>query len=168
MRVMHLLNHCNRGNGHVHVAVDLACAQSMNGYTVAFASGGGCFENLLRQNNVVLVHLTNTRPRPLSASKALAQLVIACRKFQPNLLHAHMMTGAVLGFIASKLTRVPLITTVHNSFDRHSALMRLGTRAVAVSSAERNQLVARGYGPDQLDVVLNGPIGTPRRTYFPG
>ena len=47
MRILHLLNHTNRMNGHVHVAVDLSCAQIKSGHSVAVASGGGDFDALL-------------------------------------------------------------------------------------------------------------------------
>ena len=37
MRILHLLNHTNRLNGHVHAAVDLACAQKKRGHEVCVA-----------------------------------------------------------------------------------------------------------------------------------
>jgi hypothetical protein len=40
MKIMHLLKHCQECNGHVHVAVDLACAQVGLGHEVVFASAG--------------------------------------------------------------------------------------------------------------------------------
>jgi glycosyltransferase involved in cell wall biosynthesis len=60
------------------------------------------------------------------------------------------------------------VTTVHNSFDRHSFLMRLGDRVVAVSEAERRLLVDRGFAPDRIDVVLNGPNLSPRESFGEG
>jgi glycosyltransferase involved in cell wall biosynthesis len=35
MRIMHFLNHTPASNGHVHVAVDLACVQSKMGHSVS-------------------------------------------------------------------------------------------------------------------------------------
>jgi glycosyltransferase involved in cell wall biosynthesis len=78
-----------------------------------------------------------------------------------------MMSSAVFGYFASKLAGVPLVTTMHNSFDGHSGLMRLGRIVVAVSSAERNFLLTRGFDPDQVVVILNGPNGSPRENFRP-
>ncbi len=90
------------------------------------------------------------------------RLVSEVRRFRPDVLHAHMMSSALQGFVAGRLLRVPLVTTVHNSFDRHSFLMRVGRRVVAVSEAERRTLLARGYPAARLVTVLNGTIGSPR------
>lgn len=156
-----MLKHCYNGNGHVHVAVDLACTQVGAGHDVAFASSGGSYESLLTEHGVSVT----TLPAPdglrgtTSSIRALVDLV---RRYRPDVLHAHMMTSAVMGFIASKTMRVPMVTTVHNSFDRHSVLMRLGKVVVAVSDAERRLLLSRGYPARSLVTVLNGAVGSPR------
>jgi glycosyltransferase involved in cell wall biosynthesis len=77
-----------------------------------------------------------------------------------------MMASAVFGYLVSRLCRVPLVTTVHNSFDRHSVLMRLGDKVVAVSEAERKFLLQRGFRESQLAVVINGPNHSPREDYL--
>ena len=75
-----------------------------------------------------------------------------------------MMSSAVLGRVAGTLLGVPLVTTVHNSFDRHSRLMRLGDAIVAVSRSERELLLARGFPEHRLAVVVNGTLGSARST----
>ncbi|NKF33782.1 glycosyltransferase, partial [Pseudomonas sp. BGM005] len=50
MRILHILNHTRRLNGHVHAAVDLACAQVRLGHQVYVASEGGDFDALLQSN----------------------------------------------------------------------------------------------------------------------
>lgn len=165
MRIIHLLNHCNHGHGNAHVAVDLASIQSKNGHAVVYASAGGDYEDLLRSYGVGLERIVQNSPA--GAPKALGQLLRLCRRFKPDLIHAHMMSGAVIGYAASIPARVPLVTTVHNSFDPHSVLMRLGRRVVAVSEAENRSLRAQGYKPQQLEVVLNGPNEGPRENYMP-
>jgi glycosyltransferase involved in cell wall biosynthesis len=76
-----------------------------------------------------------------------------------------MMAGAVFGYLGSIFSRAPLVTTVHNSFDKHSILMRLGDRVVAVSEAERKSLLDAGYKPSKLRVVINGPNHSPRDNF---
>ncbi len=144
MRIVHLINHCGRG-GNVMVPVDLACEQAANGHSVVYASGGGHYEMLLASCGVRHLRLPQTLRNPLVAARGLRQLVEFCRAFKPDVLHAHMMSGAVLGYVASRILGIPLVTTVHNSFHKHSQLMRLGDRVVAVSYAERELLLSQGY-----------------------
>jgi glycosyltransferase involved in cell wall biosynthesis len=96
------------------------------------------------------------------ASHSARELLSLARSFRPDVLHAHMMSSAVLGFAVSKVIRAPLVTTMHNSFDRHSVLMRLGKVVVAVSDAERRLLLSRGYPSRRVVTVLNGADESPR------
>lgn len=161
MKILHVLKHCHDGNGHVHVAVDLACVQAATGQEVVFASAGGFYETLLAAHGVE--HVTIPHPGGVLGTAGTARALLALtRRLRPDVMHAHMMTSAVLGWVVSKLTGVPLITTMHNSFDRHSVLMRLGKVVVAVSEAERNLLLSRGYPGAQVVTVLNGANGSPR------
>jgi glycosyltransferase involved in cell wall biosynthesis len=124
MRIVHLLNHTMRMNGHVHAAVDLACAQAKLGHAVAVASGGGDFDALLGTNGVRCFVVSHER--------------------------------------GIEMLRRPLITTVHNEFQKSSLLMGLGTRVIAVSSAVGQSMQKRGIPRARLDVVLNGTIGSAR------
>jgi glycosyltransferase involved in cell wall biosynthesis len=162
MRILHLINHCNFGNGSVHVAVDLACAQAERGHAVAVAADGGDYLDLLMDHGVRYEPLAQRQTNPIRLMVSVAGVIRICHSFKPDVVHAHMMAAAVFGKMASILFRIPLVTTVHNSFDRHSVLMRLGDRVVAVSNAERALLVDRGYNPKKIHVVLNGPNGSPR------
>jgi glycosyltransferase involved in cell wall biosynthesis len=166
MRVVHIIKHCGYGNGSVHVAVDLACVQAQAGYDVTFVSSGGTFEPLLAQNGVLHINLSHEQNRPMSVLRTGYKLARLARRLRPDVLHAHMMSSAIVGYAASKLSGVPLVTTVHNSFDRHSVLMRLGRKVVAVSDAERQQLLRKGYKSDQLVAVMNAPNNSPREMFM--
>jgi len=125
-RIIHLSKHCVDGNGHVHVAVDLACLQADAGCEVLFISGGGTYEPMLKENNVRHITLEQDYKNPLAMLKTTWELARVVRSFRPDVLHAHMMGSALVGYLVSLVSRVPLITTVHNSFDAHSVIMRLG------------------------------------------
>jgi glycosyltransferase involved in cell wall biosynthesis len=161
MRIMHLLKHGAQGNGHVHVAVDLACVQADNGHQVAFVSSGGSYDALLAAHHVEVATIPESGGVRKTSQSANALLKLS-RSFRPDVLHAHMMSSAVLGFAVSKVVGAPLITTMHNSFDRHSMLMRLGKVVVAVSEAESRLLLSRGYPSRRVVTVLNGADGSPR------
>jgi glycosyltransferase involved in cell wall biosynthesis len=148
--------------------VDLACVQADAGYQVTVVSAGGTFEPLLAEHNVRHVTLKHEQSKPLDLLIASWKLVRYVHSTNADILHAHMMSSALIGYVASKLTGVPLITTVHNSFDRHSAIMRVGRRVVAVSRAERDYLLSRGFPFNRVDVVMNAPVMSPRESFMKG
>lgn len=166
MRIIHLVNHCTRGHGNVHAAVDLACQQAKNGDRVVYMSEGGNFEPLLAAAGVEHRSLKQNIRKPLPAAAAQVKLIREIRTFRPDVVHAHMMSGAVLGYVATRLTGTPLVTTIHNSFDSHSQLMKLGDLVVAVSRAEREALIARGFDPKRTISIVNAPLGGHRLEQF--
>jgi glycosyltransferase involved in cell wall biosynthesis len=161
MRILQLLNHTRRLNGHVHAAVDLACAQARLGHQVAVASSGGDFDHLLASNNVEAMQLSiERRPEKLLASAS--RLYRLARDWRADIVHAHMMTSAVLAWPICKLLGIPLVTTVHNEFEKSAILMGLGARVIAVSAAVGQSMRNRGVPQSRLRVVLNGTIGAAR------
>jgi glycosyltransferase involved in cell wall biosynthesis len=165
MRILHLVNHCIYGNGSVHVAVDLACGQAQLGHEVMYASAGGQYLELMSKQGVICEHLVQRELKPVALTRSLFRLIQICRTFKPEIIHAHMMAGAAFGKLVSVLFRIPLVTTVHNSFDRHSLIMRLGNKVVAVSNAERELLIKRGFNPQKVVAILNGPNFSPRDSH---
>ncbi|WP_040675156.1 glycosyltransferase family 4 protein [Rhizobium grahamii] len=161
MRILHVLNHTQRLNGHVHAAVDLACAQVAQGHDVCVASGGGDFDGLLKRKGVHTVFVDHKRSFP-NLAKALVHLRSHIRSFHAEIVHAHMMTSAVLAFPVCRLSGIPLITTVHNEFEKSATLMGLGTRVIAVSDVVGASMQKRGVPSSRLRVVLNGTIGSAR------
>ena len=159
LRIVHLLNHTHRLNGHVHAAVDLACAQSRLGHDVTICSGGGSFDDLLLANGVAVVRIVQER-RPLAVLRAVPALAQLAR--HADVMHAHMMTSALLALPGCVLSRVPLVTTVHNAFQRSAIAMGVGRRVIAVSAAVGRSMARRGIPAGRLRVVLNGTIGAAR------
>lgn len=162
MRIMHFLNHLRPLNGHVHVAVDLACGQADLGFPVGIASGGGeIFEPLLQAHHVEHWRINQAR-RPLNLLRALLRLRRTIIAFRPDVIHAHMMTSAVLAALLRPFFKFKLVTTVHNEFSHSAILMGLGDRVVAVSQAVAASMERRGIPRKKMRVVLNGPLGSPR------
>ncbi|MFW7414190.1 glycosyltransferase family 4 protein [Demequina sp. SO4-18] len=166
LRVVHALKHGKRGNGSVHVAVDLACSQSDAGHQVWFAAAPGSYDDLMREHGVHVVvqpELTSARSFARGASGLLALV----RSIDADVIHAHMMSSAATAWAVSRVTGATTVTTLHNSFDRHWWLMRAGKVMVAVSEAERALLRDRGVPPRKVRVVLNGAIGSAREELPP-
>ncbi|MCF2145956.1 glycosyltransferase family 4 protein [Desmonostoc muscorum LEGE 12446] len=160
MRIIHILNHVQEiGNGIVNVAVDLACLQAKSGHEVAVISAGGEYEVLLKNFGVKHYELDQTR-KPISMIKAAIGYRSLAAGFQPDIVHAHMMTGVLLARLFQN--RYALVSTVHNEFQRASVLMGLADRVIAVSQAVRDSMARRGVPENKLRVVCNGTLGSPR------
>ena len=166
LRIVHLIKHCGYGNGNVHVAVDLACVQAKAGHDVTFVSAGGTFEPLLEEYKVRHIKVDHDQRRPLAVLRAMWTVTRLVRRTKPHVINAHMMSSALVGWVASVLGRVPLVTTVHNSFDKHSVIMKLGRRIIAVSQAERDSLLKKGYKSDRLVAIMNAPANSPREAFM--
>jgi len=127
------------------------------------ASQGGDFDALLGTNGIETFVVDHER-RPVPILKSMIGLTTLLRRWRPDIVHAHMMTSAVLAWPACKLNGVALVTTVHNEFEKGAILMGLGDRVIAVSAAVARSMQKRGISASRIDVVLNGTIGSARMT----
>ena len=164
MRILHLANHCHEiGNGIMNVAVDIACSQASAGHDVAFASAGGSYVELLGRYGVEHILLPQNWRAVWTLPRAAWSLHRLLRRWNPDIVHAHMMTGALLGRLVRGRSRWRLVTTVHNEWQRSAIMMGAGDRVIAVSAAVAAQMAARGIRAEKIDVVRNGPLNSPRR-----
>jgi glycosyltransferase involved in cell wall biosynthesis len=162
MRIIHILNHVQEvGNGIVNVAVDLACLQAKNSHALGVASAGGEYETLLADYGVKHFPLDQAR-KPFNLIKAAKHYQAIVQEFQPDIVHAHMMTGVVLARTLRARARYALVSTVHNEFQRSAVLMGLADRVIAVSQAVADSMARRGVPQHKLRVVSNGTLGSPR------
>jgi glycosyltransferase involved in cell wall biosynthesis len=162
MHILHILNHIQKlGNGIVNVAIDLACLQAKAGHTVAIASQGGDYEALLSEYGVKHFTLDQTRT-PGNLIQAAQKYRSLIQTFQPDIVHAHMMTGVVLARVLRGNADYAIVSTVHNEFQRSAILMGLADRVIAVSQAVAESMERRGIPSAKLSAVFNGTLGSPR------
>ena len=162
MRVLHILNEIREiGNGIVNVAVDLACLQAKIGHDVAVVSGGGEYESLLAEYGVKHFQLDQSR-KPGKIIKAALGYRKIIQEFQPEIVHAHMMTGIVLAKFLKGSANYGLVSTVHNEFQRSAIVMGLADRTIAVSKAVAKSMAKRGIPKQNLRVISNGTLGSVR------
>ena len=162
MRILHTLNHIQEiGNGIVNVAVDLACLQAEAGHRVVVASAGGEYDRLLARYGVEH-RLLDQRRQPLNLLRAAGHYRSLIQTVQPDIVHAHMMTGMILARTLRERASYGLVSTVHNEFQRSAILMGLADRVLAVSQSVANSMARKGIPQSKLRVVCNGTLGSPR------
>ncbi len=149
------------GNGITNSTVDLA-ALSAARHDVAVASAGGDFEPMLRDFGVTLFRLDQRRT-PLRIARAAVNFRRIVARFDPNIVHAQMMTGAVLARALRFRSRYRLVTTVHNEFQRSAIAMGVGDLVTTPSSEVAKAMARRGIAEAKLRVVSVGALDGPRR-----
>ncbi|AYB46921.1 glycosyltransferase family 4 protein [Paenibacillus lautus] len=168
MNILHIANHVKQsGNGIVNVMIDVACEQAMLGHKVAVASEGGEYSALLRQHNIEHYKLDQTR-KPLQIMQAFFRFRDIVKRFQPDVIHAHMMTGALLSRYLKGFNKYKIVTHIHNEFQRSADYMKVGDTVIAVSHAVAKSMAKRGVDSRKLRVVLNGTIGSRRNEQSAG
>jgi glycosyltransferase involved in cell wall biosynthesis len=162
MQILHILPDVREvGNGIVNATVDLACEQSRLGHGVSIASAGGEFEGLLAAHHVehVSFGVSRSPSRLLAVRRRLGTVIDSIR---PDVIHAHTVTTALTVRASRLMTRPPLVTTVHNEFNRSASLMAVGDLVIAPSQAVAARLRRRHVPRHKIRVVLNGTLGSPR------
>jgi glycosyltransferase involved in cell wall biosynthesis len=161
MRILHLVNHCGKANGHVNVSIDIACTQARNGHVVGYACSKGDYIPLLESYGIKVFTVEEPHREIFKFFMAQYQLWSAIQQFKPDVIHAHMAAQSVL-IQPYRLFGYKVVTTVHNEFDRSVWLMGFATRVVAVSKAGYEAMLRRGFSKKRVRIVLNGSVGSPR------
>jgi glycosyltransferase involved in cell wall biosynthesis len=168
MRILHILRHVRAsGNGIVNAVVDLACAQAEKGHSITVVSTGGEYEELLARFDVGHYTIEPAR-KPGSILAAAATYRRILTETKPEIVHAHMVTEMLVARACGVGVDHRLISTVHNSFARHTGRTKavafaLAHRVIAVSDAVASEMCRHGLPKRKVRVVLNGSIGSPRR-----
>jgi glycosyltransferase involved in cell wall biosynthesis len=161
------------GGAQIHVR-DLAAAVAAQGHSPAvITSGSGTFIDDLRSRGIPVKVLRNLAVpiHPLRDLRALREIRAALTELRPDLIAAHSSKAGILGRIAGRSLRVPVVFTVHGwAFTPgvpplHATIYRqaerlvapLATRFITVSEFDRQLgLAARIAGADRMVTVHNG------------
>ena len=167
MKILHVANELvDTGNGIVNSAVDLACTQSMAGHDVSFITSGGGHVPLLGKYNVRHFKVSLYPRRAFQLLRDLPRLKYIVQSEQPEIIHAHMVTNAVLMRLGRSLAgfgNYGLVTTIHNEWRLTSHLMRAGDRVIVLSDHGKKTFINRGFPDHKLRIVPHGILHSPRR-----
>ncbi|HEX3236571.1 MAG TPA: glycosyltransferase family 4 protein [Gemmatimonadales bacterium] len=174
MRIAYIVTRADPiGGAQIHVR-DLAAAVQAQGHAATvITSGSGPFIDGLRAQHtptVVLRHL-GVPIRPAEDVRALREIRAVLRDLRPDLVTAHSSKAGVLGRLAGRSLRIPVVLTVHGwSFTPgipavQAALYRqierfvgpLASRIITVSDFDRQlALDAHVAGENRVVTVHNG------------
>lgn len=167
MRVLHVING-EYYSGAERVQDLLAVGLRQLGYAPAFACVKPGIFPQKRVAKEIPLHETPMSSRfDMRAALRLAGLI---RMHRYSIVHTHTPRGAIVGRLASTLTRVPMIHHVHSPTTRDSErfianfinaaserVSLLGVeRIITVSNSVMEYMADQGFGVDRLRVVHNG------------
>ncbi|MBI3322051.1 MAG: glycosyltransferase family 4 protein [Candidatus Omnitrophica bacterium] len=163
MKILLLTTHLDTGGIPVYV-VSLARGLKRHGHEPVVLSNGGWMEKQLTEEgiaNLTVSCRTSSELNPKLWLKVFPRLLRAIREERPHLLHAHTRVTQVLGWAASLITRVPLVTTCHGLYK-----YRIGRRifrcwggsVMAISEPSMQRLVEQYKlaPPHQVALIWNG------------
>ncbi len=166
MKILHIANEVvDTGNGIANAAVDLACSEAELGHDVSFVSSGGAYIKLLADYHVHHYEIRQKPSRVAELASDIPRLRSIVRDIQPDIVHAHMMLGAVLMRLGRDLFGFGdygLVTTVHNEWRKASQLMLAGDRIIVLSESGKTRYARRGFPLSKLSVVKHGILNAPR------
>jgi glycosyltransferase involved in cell wall biosynthesis len=142
-------------------AVDLVRILRRNGHRVVVVSNGGRLEGEIAAAGAEFIRLDVADFNPLFILRSAFALKRIVSERRPDLIHAHGRAAAWAGYIVSRMTGVPLLTTWYKGhreqyvFKRmyNSAMVR-GERVIAVSDqiaeiiAERHRIA-----PERIAII---------------
>ena len=179
MRLAYIMTRAHPlGGVQIHVR-DLAAALQAQGHSpTVITSGSGPFIDDLRARQiptVILKHLTYPIS-PIHDVRALREIRTVLRELRPDLIAVHSAKAGILGRLAGRSLRIPVVLTAHGwtfgpgiptvqaaVYRRVERLVGpFSTRIIAVSEFDRRLgLDARIVGEDRLVTVHNGMPDVP-------
>lgn len=162
LRILHVLNTVREtGNGIINTAMDLVWGQAQRGHSVSVASQGGEYESRLAEWGVVHHRIDQSR-RAATLWRAAWAMRALLRETNPDVVHAHMVTGTLLVRMVRDGRPPLLVAHVHNVYQRSARWMRRADVVLCCGASVRETMRAQGVPDAKLRVVLNGTVGSPR------
>lgn len=86
--------------------------------------------------------------------RGMLHLAKLLRREKIDVLHTHLSRATIVGSVAGKLARVPVVATVHGMNRKYTYM--LADHVVTVSEAAKRHLVDQGMAPNKITPIYNG------------
>jgi glycosyltransferase involved in cell wall biosynthesis len=142
-------------------AVDLVKILTIAGHKAIVLSRGGRLEPQIKEAGGEFIYADVASKNPAIMARNVAAISRIVRNRGVDIIHAHGRAPAWSAFLASKLTRVPFVTSWYKGFREQNSLKRLynsvmarGDRIVAVSDQLAELISERYHVPSgRIEVV---------------
>lgn len=131
-------------------ALDLARILTGNGHRAIVVSNGGRLEDDVAATGAEFIRLDVADFNPIFIARAAFALARIVRSRRCDVIHAHGRAAAWAGYVVSRATGVPLITTWYKGYREQNVFKRLynsamvrGERVIAVSDQLADLIVER-------------------------
>ena len=142
--------------GEAGIRLQVACLQELDGNPAAAP---------LHAMGISPVNLGIYGPARLRALRTVRRHI---EDVGPQIVHTHLGTSDVLGGVAARLLRIPVVSTIHASQweGRAVALRRklvkhCASRVIAVSDCARSEYLRRGFATERQIVTIHNGIDFP-------
>ncbi|UCH36178.1 MAG: glycosyltransferase [Armatimonadota bacterium] len=164
LTILHLLPWLNYGGVEKYV-IGLSAALQRRGHRCIIVSSGGKLEGEADAAGIRHIPLHIRGRRGLSAVPRLAAII---DREHVDLLAAHNWTAGAVGFLASRLARIPYCFTVHGMREpiQRFLVYYWGEKVITVSAAGRDHLIRKFHLPPQR--VVTSVIGVDAERFRPG
>ena len=150
--------------GAERTAVDIAAGLTEAGARALVASEGGRLVAELQAKGGIWLPFPAADKNPFAMAMNVRKLVRLCRAEGVELIHARSRAPAWVALAASKILRVPFVTTYHGSYNGRSAVknhynsvMARGDIVIANSAYTAELILARhGFARERLRIVHRG------------
>ena len=155
LRVLQIVSACHPG-GTERIVSSLSRNLVTDGWAVDVVCPGiGWLTESLRDSGACV----STKPLGgLRRYATIASLAVKLREKPVDIIHAHLHRAARAAFVVSRLTGIPVVTTVHAARPNpiYKRLATGANRILAVSDYVRSLLLEWGVPASHIDVVYNG------------
>lgn len=136
-------------------ATDLGSALGKRGHCITYVS-----DTLTRKIQGTYIPLRFNKRSPIRRIWHIVKLIYIIYRYQIQLVHAHSRAAGWSAYIACKITRTPMVTTVHGRQPVHQSRKKFhafGYAAIAVCEEIQRQLTeVLGVPPENTRTIRNG------------
>ena len=150
-------------------ALDLVRILCRNGHRAIVVSNGGRLEGDVTPAGAEFLRFDVADFNPIYVVRAAFALTRIAREHRCDVIHAHGRAAAWAGYVAARMTGVPLLTTWYKGFREQNVFKRLynsvmvrGERVIAVSDQIAELIVERYRIPPERIAVVPASIDMTR------
>ena len=141
MRILHIVPHLDSG-GVETGTIDLALSLKELGHAIVVISNGGRLVKKLEDNGILHIKLPVHR-KSIASLFLIPKIARILQYHSTDVVHASSRVPAWIGFFASKLARVPFVTSCHGFYSTHflSSVMGWGKFVMVISKVIEQRMV---------------------------